>query len=126
MGRGLRPPERQSRGRRALARSAPAQPTWTEIRNDLAWLLATHPDTVIRNGAEAVELAERVCASSAAPAHLATLAAAYAEAGRFDEAVATIQKAIRLTATAQQSATNFQSYLQLYQAHKTYHQPSAQ
>jgi len=29
--------------------------------NDLAWILATHPKAGVRNGAEAVSLAERAC-----------------------------------------------------------------
>ena len=63
--------------------------------NNLAWLLATAPDSRWRNGKEAVRLAERACQltqyKEAFP--LKTLATAYAEAGRFDDAVVTVQKA---------------------------------
>lgn len=57
--------------------------------NDLAWMLATSRNAAIRNGAEALEWAERACAADGRdnPATLDTYAAALAEAGRFDEAI---------------------------------------
>ena len=63
--------------------------------NNLAWLLATHRDGQFRDGAEAVRLAERVCERTkrSDPGLLDTLAAAYAEAGRFDDAVQTAAEA---------------------------------
>jgi protein O-mannosyl-transferase len=66
---------------------------------NLAWLLATSVDPSLRNGSEAVELAERAeSASSRSDRHptvLRILAAAYAEAGRFGEAKETAQQAVR-------------------------------
>jgi Flp pilus assembly protein TadD len=69
--------------------------------NNLAWTLATHPDRKVRDGAEAVELAERGCTLSEGkdPNLLDTLAAAFAELGRFAEAVETAQRAISLAAS---------------------------
>ena len=66
--------------------------------NCLAWVLATCPEASVRNGAEAVELARRAVKLSDGrePAILGTLAAAYAEAGRFPEAVQTARKALEL------------------------------
>jgi len=62
----------------------------------LAWELATNPDEKARDGKRAVELAEAaVLARGRTPDDLDTLAAAYAEAGRFDEAVATIEEALK-------------------------------
>jgi Flp pilus assembly protein TadD len=63
--------------------------------NNLAWILAANPRSEIRDGAEAVRLAEHACqiTHDSEPLFLGTLAAAYAEAGRFDEAVATAQHA---------------------------------
>lgn len=63
--------------------------------NNLAWVLATCPDHKVRDGARAVQLAEHLCevTHDQSPQYLTTLAAAYAEAGRFDDAMATIQKA---------------------------------
>jgi tetratricopeptide (TPR) repeat protein len=71
-----------------------------------ALLLATCPNTELRQPDEAVRLAELACEIVSQPdAHrLAILAAAYAEANRFDEAVRTIQRAIQL-AEAQQNRT---------------------
>ncbi len=65
--------------------------------NNLAWIRATHPDPELRNGAEAVRLAERACAlwKDRDPNLLDTLAAAYAEAGRFPEAVERSRKPSR-------------------------------
>jgi len=66
--------------------------------NNLAWILATHPEAQFRNGPEAVQLAERACelTSYQQTVFVGTLAAACAEAGRFDDAVATAQKACAL------------------------------
>ena len=86
--------ERVLRGlaqRRALLRLCPTDAT---LLNDTAWLLATNPNASIRDGAEAVILACRAAelSGSKTPEILGTLAAAYAEAGRFAEAAATAQK----------------------------------
>ena len=66
--------------------------------NNLAWLLATSPVASLRNGGEAVEIARRADQLSGGrePAILGTLAAAYAEAGRFPEALSTAQRALEL------------------------------
>jgi tetratricopeptide (TPR) repeat protein len=71
------------------------KPDFTAALNNLAWLLATHPDETCRNGAEAVRLAEKACELTAykQPLLLGTLAAAYAETGDFDKAISTAQKA---------------------------------
>ncbi len=60
-----------------------------------AWILATHPDARIRSGAEAVALAERACTltRNQDASALDALAAAYAEIGSFDRAVAVAQMA---------------------------------
>jgi len=76
-------------------RALKLKPDWPEALNNFAWLLATHPDPQIRNGSKAVELAERACqmTGNAKAIYLGTLAAAYAEANRFDDAVATAHRA---------------------------------
>jgi tetratricopeptide (TPR) repeat protein len=74
----------------ALWRQALRQaPDNLRVLNDTAWALATCSDAALRNGAEAVTLAEHAVqlSSGREPALLGTLAAAYAEAGRFDKAV---------------------------------------
>jgi Flp pilus assembly protein TadD len=104
-----------------------AKPDSQEALNNLAWLLATCSDATARNGPEAVRLAERACrlAHFEDVRSLGTLAAAYAEAGRFSEAVATAQKALeRATATGQeQMAALCGQLLELYRAGKLWHEP---
>ncbi|HVM47772.1 MAG TPA: tetratricopeptide repeat protein [Candidatus Acidoferrum sp.] len=66
----------------------------------LSWILATSPNPQLRNGTEAVRMAERACELTGQkdPAKLKTLAASYAEAGRFPEASVAAQTAIDLAA----------------------------
>lgn len=66
-------------------------------KNGLAWIYATHPNEEFRNGEEAVRLAEEVCEEDGwkTPAFIDTLAAAYAEVGRWDDAVTTQELAIQ-------------------------------
>ncbi len=103
------------------------QPDSVEALNNLAWLLATASDNTLRDGAEAVRLAER--ASRLPPVKETcvpgTLAAAYAEAGRFPEAVATAEKAMELETAAGETrfaAVNRQ-LLRFYRAGKPFHEP---
>ncbi len=66
--------------------------------NNLAWVLATFPDTWIRNGGRALALAERgnQLSGNKNPAVLRTLAAAYAENGRFTEARVIAERGLQL------------------------------
>ncbi len=90
--------------------------------NRLAWALATSLDDELRNGTEAVRLAERACelAHYDDPVFIGTLAAAYAEAGRFPEAVATAEKAEQLASSAglKDLAEKNRQLLELYRAGK--------
>jgi tetratricopeptide (TPR) repeat protein len=65
---------------------------------NLAWVLATSPDASLRDGAKAIELARKVLehAGHANVTVLRTLAAGYAESGRFSEAIETAQQALQL------------------------------
>ncbi len=74
--------------------------------NNLAWLLATSADADVRNGVEAVRLAESACQGTGrkVAAYLGTLAAAYAEVGRFDDAVAATEEAQALAQGGGQTA----------------------
>ncbi len=65
---------------------------------NLAWILATSSDDSIRNGARAVQLADDVArrAGHSNAIVLRTLAAAYAETGRFNDAIETAQDAIQI------------------------------
>ena len=66
--------------------------------NNLAWLLATCPDDSVRNGADALLLAREACERDEFSTAMIvdTLAAAYAEVGQFEDAVAWQEKAIQL------------------------------
>ena len=79
---------------RDIAANAPDSP---RMLDELAWLLATYPDSNVRDGAEAVRLAERACelTNRRDAALVVTLAAAYAETRDFSRAVATGQEALR-------------------------------
>jgi tetratricopeptide (TPR) repeat protein len=68
------------------------------VLNDTAWLLSTVPDPGLRNGTEALRLANRAVelTQGRQPMLLGTLAAAYAEAGEFAKAVETEQRASEL------------------------------
>jgi len=80
------------------------RPDSTEVLNNLAWLLATSPEPQLRDGPEAVQLAQRACAANPRSfSFLDTLAAAYAEAGRFAEATSAVQQAITLAETVGQT-----------------------
>lgn len=86
----------------AYRESIRLRPGFAEAINDLAWLLATHPDDKIRNVDQAIELATQACEVSGyrQPVPLTTLAAAYAEAGRFEEATRTAERALALAKAA--------------------------
>jgi peroxiredoxin len=73
-------------------------PDYLPSLNNLAWIMATDSDESLRDGAKAVEYAQRAVAvaGNREPDVIGTLAASYAEAGRFEEAVATAEQAIRL------------------------------
>jgi len=93
----------------------------------LAQILATHHDPRLRNGPEAVRLAQRACRQTGYknPAILDLLAAAYAEAGQFDQARSTAQKAYDLAMAAgkQQLSRAIRRRLELYKQGKPFHQP---
>jgi urease accessory protein UreF len=62
-----------------------------DAQNSLAWILAASPDALIRNGPKALNLAQRAqqLLGKSNPKILRTLAASYAESGRFQEAIDT-------------------------------------
>jgi tetratricopeptide (TPR) repeat protein len=88
------------------ARALRLQPDYPEALERLAWIAATDPRPELRNGTEAVNMAQRACELTANKQArcLATLAAAYAEAGRFAEAISTTEAAQQLAASAGQKA----------------------
>ena len=94
--------------------------------NNLALLLATSSDPRLRNGNEAVRLAEQACQLSQYKdvTMIGVLAAAYAEAGRFNDAVATAQKACTVASAQGQTeiAAKYENLLELYKSGRALHQ----
>ncbi len=95
-----RPSEAIAHWQNALA----VQSDSVDSLNNLAWILATFPETWIRNGGQALALAKRANQISGDnnPAILRTLAAAYAENRRFTEARVTAERGLQL-ANAQEN-----------------------
>ena len=98
-------------------------PDCTEALNNLAWTLATSSRAGLRDGSRAVTLARRACELTQfrQTIFIGTLAAAYAEAGKFNDAIATAQRACAVA--AQNGETNLlrenEELLEHYRAHKT-------
>jgi len=89
--------------------------------NLMAWELATSPDSSLRDGNKAVEFAGKTVAATQRknPMVLDTLAAAYAEAGQFTNAVSTEQEAVTLL-TDDKLKNDFNSRLVLYRSNSPY------
>jgi tetratricopeptide (TPR) repeat protein len=89
-------------------------------QNNLAWVLATSPDPTIRNGNRAVELAEKTAALPGGqdPIVLRTLAAAYAEAGKFSKAIEIAEHASEMALARQNRslAETLQNEISLYRS----------
>ena len=96
------------------------KPGYPEAQNNLAWLLATLAPADGGDPVRAVTLAERACelTNNRVAAYFDTLAAAYAATGRFDDAIATAQKAIELAKAARQPQLlkEIELHLELYRA----------
>ncbi len=92
--------------------------------NTLAWLLATCPNSALRNGPEAVKLAERVnqLTGGLNSGALDTLATAYAEAGRYIEAAQTGEKALKIAESEKQNtpAKAIRDRVELYRQSKPF------
>jgi len=105
-------------------RALEIQPDSNDVLNNLAWVLAVSEDGSVRNGDKAVELAQRACelTNYNNPGFLDTLAAAYAAAGRFSDAVTTARQAIDIAKTQGQDniVSEIQNRLELYKANRAY------
>jgi protein O-mannosyl-transferase len=97
--------------------------------NDLAWFLASSQRAEERNGEQAVRFAERACELTqyGQTVLIGTLAAAYAEAGRFSEAVTTAEMACTLATQAGDQAllAKNQQLLELYRTRRPYHETAS-
>ncbi|TAL06960.1 MAG: tetratricopeptide repeat protein [Verrucomicrobia bacterium] len=102
------------------------RPEWPEAAGALAWNLATAPEPQFRNGDEAVALVEKISRVTDArqPALLDALAAAYAETGRFDDAVSAAQQALAAAKQLGQTdlAARLEQRIALYQSHQPFRQ----
>jgi tetratricopeptide (TPR) repeat protein len=89
------------------------------VANEYAWLLATCPVAELRDPPQAIEIGEALVKATARkiPGLLDTLAAAYAEAGRFDEAVVDAREALALAQSKNDTnlATQLAARVALYE-----------
>jgi tetratricopeptide (TPR) repeat protein len=104
-------------------------PTSVLAQNNLAWILATATDPRLRNGSKAVELAEKavLATDGSDPIFLHTLAAAYAENGEFEKAVAAAKDALAIADAngIRSLAESLRSKIALYQSGLAYHEPAS-
>ena len=99
------------------------QPDSAEARRSLAgiaWRLATSPNPSLRNGTKAIALAQQTdqLAGSNNPMMAAIVAAAYAETGQFNQAVASARRALQLATREENAAlvAAIQAQLNCYEA----------
>jgi len=100
------------------------KPDWLPAVASLAWLLATAPDAALRDADQAIQFAERAAdltgRQDASAADV--LAAAYAEAGQFDRAIAAAQLALTMKPDPPLAAA-IRRRLELYRQHQPYRSP---
>ncbi|PWU07936.1 MAG: hypothetical protein C5B50_30515 [Verrucomicrobia bacterium] len=100
------------------------RPAFAQACDSLAWVLATSPEAQERDGKRAVELARRAeeLTGGMNPMVVATLGAAYAEAGVFSEAIKATQSALEAAEKSNATAvtSRLRQRLALYQAGKPY------
>ena len=110
--------------KRALDSSIHVDPNDTTSMNDLAWLLATAPEPRVRNPHRAVSLAQKCCGLNhwTNAYSIDTLAAAYASAGNFGQAVRYQQLAMQTLNKSERAEqlTAMQDRLKLYSNHEPY------
>jgi tetratricopeptide (TPR) repeat protein len=101
------------------------QPAFVPAGDALARLLATCPDDKVRDGTRAVEYATMACKRSGwkDPSCVDTLAAAYAEAGQFEEAVRYQTRALEDQALKDELRTAARERLELYLQKKPFRDP---
>lgn len=99
------------------------QPEYPEALDGLAWVLASDPDSAVRAGIEAVQLAEHACrlTRQTQAAYVITLAAGLAESGQFTEAVAATSRARELAVAAgePEAAARAEALMKLFESRRT-------
>jgi tetratricopeptide (TPR) repeat protein len=110
--------------KRSLEAAHHLRPKDPTTLNDLAWMLATTPNGRLRNGRRAVVFAQKSCALTnwSNAFSIDTLAAAYAAAGDFSQAVKFQQRAIDMLDPKDRAIQlpGMKSRLQLYASHQAY------
>jgi tetratricopeptide (TPR) repeat protein len=105
-------------------RAVELEPNSADVLNNLAWLLATVNDPSVQDANKAIEFAQRACEliGYKEPAVLDTLAAAYAAAGRFNDAVTTAEQAVNAAKARGQEdmVSEIQNHIELYKAGRAY------
>ncbi len=108
-------------------RGLEVEPRHMVMGDEMAWIMATAPDPTVRNALQAIQIGERLAELTGRKEFkpLDTLGAAYAEAGRFEQAVATAREALQLAEA--RNDTNLviaiRSRLELYERSKPYRLP---
>lgn len=95
-------------------------PQNAEAYNSIAWIYATCPVSKYRNGKYAIQYAKKAVELEENHITLDTLAAAYAQNGKFDKAIETQQKAIDLIEN-KDAINRYKNRLDLYEKNKSYH-----
>jgi tetratricopeptide (TPR) repeat protein len=105
-------------------KSIQINPASDEAYNNLAWLRATCPVESFRNGKEAVEDATKACELThwKRSDWIDTLAAAYAEAGDFEEAIKYQKQAMNMKEVTENDFKNMQRNLSLYEQNRPNHE----
>ena len=106
-----------------LRRAADLKKCSPRTLGQLAWLLTIMPDDRLRNGAEAVRHAEEACRQTErkTPELLDILAAAEAEAGRYEDAVRTANEAIEVAVASKQPdlVAKIRQHMEVYRQGRT-------
>ena len=99
------------------------KPDYAEAFNSLGWLRATAPEARVRDGPRAITLADRAVSLRDDAQYRDTLAAAYAEAGRFGDAVDAQERAVAMARAEGWSAEDIadaEDRLRLYRQDRPY------
>ena len=98
--------------------------SYVEAQNNLAWILSTHADAGLRDGEEAVRLAEAASRTTggADPSVWSTLSTAYAEVGQFEKALAAARQALALARRSGQTelGEKIERRLKLFESQQPY------
>lgn len=95
-----------------------------QAKSNMAWIMATCPESKFRNGQQALKINQELLKEDRNnPSYLDNLAAAYAEVGDFDAAVDTQKNALKALSQSALNSTErvgFEQRLEMYQRGKPY------